>query len=45
MYKMRIFFSADCHFDHTNIIKYCSRPFKTIDNMNTEIVKRWNKTV
>jgi calcineurin-like phosphoesterase family protein len=42
---VRIFFTADCHFDHANIIKYCNRPFKNIDHMNEELVSRWNKVV
>lgn len=41
----RVFFSADCHFNHANIIKYCNRPFKTIEDMNETIVCNWNKTV
>jgi len=41
----RIFFSADCHFDHANIIKYCHRPFKTVEDMNNTIVDNWNKIV
>ena len=42
---MKVFFTADCHFDHANIIKYSNRPFKTVENMNNEIVKRWNNVV
>jgi len=42
---MNIHFSADCHFDHSNIIKFCNRPFKNITHMNEEIVNRWNKRV
>ena len=42
---MKIFFTADCHFDHDNIIKYCKRPFKYIGHMNEEIIKRWNSVV
>lgn len=42
---MIIWFTADCHFDHANIIKYTNRPFKNIEHMNQEIVKRWNKVV
>ena len=41
----RVFFSADCHFDHTNIIKYCRRPFKNIEHMNETIVSNWNNDV
>ena len=41
----RIFFSADHHFGHANIIKYCSRPFSSADEMNEEMVKRWNEVV
>jgi len=42
---MKVFFTADCHFDHANIIKYCNRPFKNIAHMNYEIVRRWNNVV
>ena len=42
---MRYFFTADCHFNHDNIIKYCSRPFKNSDHMNNELVRRWNERV
>ena len=40
-----IFFTADTHFGHYNIIKYCKRPFKTIDDMNNTIINNWNKVV
>ena len=42
---MKVWFTADCHFDHTNIIKYTDRPFKDISEMNDEIIKRWNYVV
>ena len=42
---MKIFFTADCHFDHNNIIKYCRRLFKNIEHMNETIIKRWNDVV
>lgn len=40
-----IYFTADTHFYHENIIKYCDRPFHTIEEMNYVMVDNWNKTV
>ncbi len=40
-----IWFSSDYHFYHTNILKYCNRPFETVDEMNEEIIKRHNELV
>jgi calcineurin-like phosphoesterase family protein len=42
---MRIFFTADLHLNHANIIKYCNRPFKTVQEMNQTIINRWNEVV
>lgn len=41
----KTFFIADLHLGHTNIIKYCDRPFKTVEQMNVELILRWNQTV
>lgn len=38
-------FTSDQHFSHANIIRYCDRPFSTIQEMNEEIVRRWNAVV
>lgn len=40
-----LYFTADTHFDHDNIIKYCNRPFKTIEEMNNKIVENFNSVV
>ena len=42
---MKYFFTADEHYGHENIIKYCNRPFKTVDEMDNEIIRRHNEVV
>lgn len=42
---MTDWFTADQHFGHKNIIKYCDRPFSSIEEMDSEIISRWNSVV
>lgn len=43
--KTNIFFTADHHFGHANIIKFTERPFASLEEMNEELIKRWNEKV
>jgi len=42
---MNIFFTADSHFFHKNIISYCQRPFKSVEEMHKVLIENWNKVV
>ena len=41
----KTFFVSDTHFGHTNIIKYCARPFNNIDEMDKALINNWNTKV
>jgi calcineurin-like phosphoesterase family protein len=42
---LNIWFTADFHLGHKNIIRYCNRPFQTVEEMNQEILERLNSRV
>lgn len=42
---MRTWLISDTHFNHNNIIKYCDRPYSSTEEMNKDLIKRWNNTV
>lgn len=38
-------FISDPHFGHKKIIDLCHRPFASVEEMETELIKRWNAVV
>lgn len=41
----KLFFTSDPHYGHENILKYCHRPFSSIEEHNEELIRLWNETV
>ena len=42
---MAIYFTADQHFFHKNVISFEQRPFETVEEMNEALVQAWNRVV
>ena len=40
-----IYFTADLHFGHRNILKLCERPFTTVEEMDMTLTRNWNAVV
>ena len=41
----KIWFSADLHFNHKNIIEHAHRSFRDVEEMNTRIIENWNRVI
>ena len=42
---MTLWFTADQHFGHANIIRFCDRPFADVAEMDELMIQRWNSVV
>lgn len=38
-------FTSDTHFFHENIIKFCNRPYGSVEQMNNALINNWNLVV
>jgi len=41
----KIFFTSDNHWNHGNILKFCDRPYKDVEEMNYKLIENWNNKV
>lgn len=40
-----IYITSDTHFSHKNIIEYCDRPYTNPEEMNKNLISKWNSVV
>ncbi len=40
-----IFYIADTHFGHENVTVFSGRPYGSMEEMNSDLVRRWNDKV
>jgi len=41
----KLYFTADTHFGHKNIINFSERPYTNIDTMDDSLIRNWNSVV
>lgn len=40
-----IYYTADLHLGHANVIRHCDRPFTSADEMDATLIQNWNAKV
>ena len=40
-----VYFTSDTHFGHSNIMRFCQRPFSDVTDMNNCLIENWNNKV
>lgn len=40
-----IYYTADLHFGHANVIRFDQRPFESVEEMDRTLIENWNKRV
>ena len=43
--RQKTFFTSDLHLGHENVLRFDNRPFQTVEEMNEELIRRWNAKV
>lgn len=41
----KIYFTSDNHFGHERVIGFDNRPFASVEEMDAEMIRRWNAKV
>ena len=39
------FFTSDLHFFHNNVIRFCNRPYSSVEQMNDALISNWKSVV